>query len=212
MTLTMNDRWNQLWTASGFNITEEQKRSLFGNIMRNYSGLGRAYHMLPHIEHCLVEFEVARLLAENPSAVAFALWYHDIVYDPRRQDNESVSALVLSFVMAEIKAPVTFTSQVVEHIHATKHDGVAKKPDSKLVVDIDLSILGQPEDVFDEYEDQVRFEYSWVPEETFRKARAAILQQFLERPTIYQTKYFQDKYEQQARVNLTGSIQKLQLE
>lgn len=211
MTLTMERRWDQLWAASGYSITEDQKFILFKNVARNYSGFGRAYHTLPHIEHCLMEFENVRYLAHNPSAVEFALWYHDIVYDPRRQDNESVSALVLSFVMAEIKVPVAFTSQVVEHIHATKHDGVAKKEDSKLVVDIDLSILGQPEDVFNEYEDQVHFEYSWVPEEAFRKGRGTILQQFLDRPSIYQTKHFQEKYEQSARGNLARSIKKLQL-
>lgn len=66
--------------------------------------------------------------------------------------------------------------------------------------------MGQGDEVFDEYERNVRAEYDWVEEEQFRKARATILKSFLERPRIYYTDYFHEKYEQKAKTNLERSI------
>jgi predicted metal-dependent HD superfamily phosphohydrolase len=212
MEFEMKRRWLQLWAASGYPTSQERLDSLFNDLVRHYSEPQRAYHVLGH-EHCLIEFDTVRRHAEHPLAVEFALWYHDAVYLPKNHDNEACSALMLAFVMTEMNATLWFTQKICGHIFATKHDGVAGSNDSKLVVDIDLSILGQPEDVFDEYERQIRFEYhpDWVPEDKYRAGRMAVLQQFLDRPTIYQTPHFQDKYERQAQVNLTRSIKKLQL-
>jgi len=82
-------------------------------------------------------------------------------------------------------------------------------PDAPLLVDIDLSILGQAEARFQEYEAQIRREYEWVPEPAFALKRAEILERFLARERIYSTEPFFSKYEKQARANLLGSIRKL---
>jgi len=67
------------------------------------------------------------------------------------------------------------------------------------VVDVDLSILGQSEKRFSEYEQQIRQEYAWVPQAVFASKRAEILGRFLARPGIFATEWFRTKYEQQAR-------------
>ena len=77
------------------------------------------------------------------------------------------------------------------------------------MVDVDLSILGQREAVFRHYEHQISREYGTVPPELFCKGRATILQSFLDRDSIYLTNYFRKKYEQQARLNLQASIERL---
>ena len=74
---------------------------------------------------------------------------------------------------------------------------------------MDLSILGAAPARFDEYEVQVREEYSWVPEDTFRKRRGAILGQFLARRHIYSTNAFRARYEPGARTNLERSLKSL---
>ena len=89
---------------------------------------------------------------------------------------------------------------------ATKHDGVPDAADEKLMVDVDLAILGASVDRFDEYECQVREEYSWVPGWLFRRKRREILRAFLLRPHIFNTEYFLATYEQHARANLERSI------
>ena len=77
------------------------------------------------------------------------------------------------------------------------------------MVDIDLSILGQDEARFAEYEAQIREEYRWVPNLIFKPRRAEVFQRFLDRARIYSTEHFADRYEQSARRNLEQSIRKL---
>jgi len=82
-------------------------------------------------------------------------------------------------------------------------------PDAPLVVDIDLSILGQPSERFWEYEKQIRAEYVWVEQSIFAAKRSEILERFLARPRIYNNGLFFDRRELQARDNLRASIQRL---
>jgi len=98
---------------------------------------------------------------------------------------------------------------VVALVMATKTHDPSLHADAPLLVDIDLSILGQPEARFSEYESQIRREYDWVPDRIFAAKRAEILEQFLARERIYSTKQFFDQYEKQARVNLQASVQNL---
>lgn len=92
---------------------------------------------------------------------------------------------------------------------ATRHTAVPHDVDAKVLVDVDLSILGASAERFDEYEQQVRDEYSWVPEFIFRRERKRILQEFLSRPTVFNTQVFLERYEQQARKNIERSIARL---
>ena len=82
------------------------------------------------------------------------------------------------------------------------HTAVPVLDDERLLVDIDLSILGAPEDRFTEYERQIRQEYAFVPKWLFRRKRREILKGFLDRPAIYSTPHFHDRLEARARDNL----------
>jgi predicted metal-dependent HD superfamily phosphohydrolase len=96
-------------------------------------------------------------------------------------------------------------------ILATKTHDPALHPDAPLLVDVDLSILGQPKERFQEYEVQIRQEYDWVPGTTFASKRAEILEHFLARERIYTTGQFFKAYERQARCNIRESIGKLKI-
>jgi predicted metal-dependent HD superfamily phosphohydrolase len=78
--------------------------------------------------------------------------------------------------------------------------------DARILIDIDLSILGAPASRFDEYERQVRAEYGWVPGVMFRRTRRKILESFAARPRLYSTAPFVERCEAQARENLARSI------
>ena len=82
--------------------------------------------------------------------------------------------------------------------------------DARLVVDIDLSILGQAEQVYDVFERSVREEYKWVPWFLYRRKRIEILRSFLERESIYGTDRFRQRYESGARSNLDRAIRRLE--
>jgi predicted metal-dependent HD superfamily phosphohydrolase len=65
--------------------------------------------------------------------------------------------------------------RIKRHVLATRHAEAPSEPDSQLVVDIDLAILGASRTRYEEFERQVRREYRWVPGPLYRRNRAAIL-------------------------------------
>jgi predicted metal-dependent HD superfamily phosphohydrolase len=202
------DRWLALWYRLGAKW-EWNKYDAFLDLLAHYNEPHRAYHVFAHIEHCLKEFDQVRYLARNPDAVEMGLWFHDVIEYPKAKDNVDQSANYWMMVANNAGLLVCFVARVVNLILATKHSVAPNDPDAQLLVDIDLSILGQPEEKFDEYERQIRKEYEWVPEEAYVDGRRAVLKAFFERPTIYSTEFFRNKYEKSARENLKRSLEKL---
>jgi predicted metal-dependent HD superfamily phosphohydrolase len=153
-----------------------------------------------HLEECFARFDEIADLAQHPAEVELALWFHDAIYEPRRNDNEERSAAW---------AKSTVGDNVGALVMATRHDAVPEGMDAKVLVDVDLWILGAPEGRFDEYERQVREEYGWIPGLIYRRKRRQILESFAARPRIYSTGKFLERYEPQARANLARSLARL---
>lgn len=202
----MKNRWLKFWAAAGASGDPEAE---WRSLSARYAEPHRAYHTLEHIAHCLDELDEVREVAADPVAVEMALWYHDAVYDPTARDNEARSADLARQAAAAMGLARERGERVAGLILVSTHTALADDPDAKLFADIDLSILGRPSAVFAEYERRVRREYSWVPDPAFRAARSAILQSFLDRPSIYATGRFRRKYEEMARLNLTVSLKQL---
>jgi predicted metal-dependent HD superfamily phosphohydrolase len=94
-------------------------------------------------------------------------------------------------------------------ILATAHSAEPDSADEALLLDIDLSVLGADPDVFDAYDSAIRKEYEWVPEPDYRKARARVLESFLQRERIYRTWPYRERYESAARKNLSRALARL---
>lgn len=200
------ERWTRLWRdASARGEADEW----FDDLVARYSEPHRCHHNLRHLTECLAGFDTARQLASQPVAVELAIWFHDVIYDPHATDNEERSALHADRCLAAGGAGRELRAAVTDLVLATKtHDGFLHA-DAPLLVDVDLCILGQPEDRFWEYEAQIRREYDWVPETVFASKRAEILERFLARERIYATDWFFERFENQARSNLHASLRKL---
>ena len=179
--------------------------------MTVYAEPQRHYHNQQHIAECLTEFDQALHLARRPVEAELALWFHDAVYDPIRGDNEEQSAALAKRCLVEAGMGSGPGEAVAKLVMATKRHEQDPDSDAGLVVDVDLSILGQDEQRFSEYERQIRQEYAWVPEAVFASKRAEILQGFLAREQIFATEWFRTKYERHARRNLEASIRELRL-
>ncbi|MBD2038159.1 N-methyl-D-aspartate receptor NMDAR2C subunit [Leptolyngbya sp. FACHB-321] len=199
-------RWCQLWQEVGARSIPEP---LFEQIVAAYCEPHRAYHTLAHLEDCFAKWEAVRSLAHQPNAIELALYFHDVIYDPRASDNEERSAALAVQWLQCGQVSQSLVEAVSQLILATKHDTTPKDEDAVLLVDIDLAILGSPIAEFDRYEDNIRYEYNWVPEALYRAKRADILEQFLDRSRLFQTDFFHHQYEQQARSNLRRLIETL---
>ncbi|HKQ78176.1 MAG TPA: hypothetical protein VJ810_31040 [Blastocatellia bacterium] len=147
---------------------------------------------------------------QRRDAVYFAVWFHDVIYDTKRSDNEEKSAEFAAEALASLGVPEQTTAIVQEMILATKsHSGANLSWDTKAFLDLDTSILGAPEEIYKEYRSAIRKEYSWVPDIVYRKGRTKILKDFLERERIYYTEEIRARYELQARHNIEEEVRDL---
>lgn len=176
-------------------------------LLDRYSEPWRKYHTLQHLAECLSLFAPASHLAARPTEIEAALWFHDAIYELRAKDNEEQSACLAQSVLVSGGVSSEVVSRVSALVLATKHHAVPSQPDAQLLVDVDLSILGSAPARFAEYEQQIKEEYSFVPEATFSQKRREVLSSFLERPRIFSTEYFFTRLESQARANLRQAVQ-----
>jgi predicted metal-dependent HD superfamily phosphohydrolase len=199
----MNEaRWLRLMSSLRIPVESET----FDALVAAYSEKHRHYHTGEHIDSCLRELDSALSIASDPAEVELALWFHDAVYDPYSSSNEERSAAWACALLDRHSVSAARAGRVRAHIMATRHAVPAETPDSQLVVDVDLSILGADESTYAAFEVNVRTEYRWAPSLLFRRKRAEILESFLARPRIYSTAAFQERYELRARHNLTAAI------
>lgn len=204
--MTLIDRWYGDWVDLG---TRPPEARTLAELLDRYAEPQRAYHTLQHLGECFAALDSSRGLAERPGEVAIAVWFHDGIYDSHASDNEARSAAWAEGVVLAAGGGREARGRVRDLILATRHLETPGPGDQALLVDIDLAILGADADRFEEYEAQIRREYDWVPETTYRKDRARLLAGFLARPRIYTTSYFSERLEGRARTNLRRSITRL---
>ncbi len=209
----LKGRWHRFCAGAGGAAGAAAEEGLFDELDHLYGGPGRHYHAWPHIRACLDELERVRELAAHPAALELALWYHDAIYEPGFPGNEERSAVLAREAAGRLGLPAGLGREAEALVLATAHlgpggtgGGPAGPPDTALIHDIDLAILGSPPGVFAAYEEGIRREYAFVPEGERRARRAAVLQGFLDRPRIYLTPAFHERLDGPARRNLRASI------
>src|SRR4051812_6609799 len=93
-------------------------------VLKAYGEPTRHYHNVRHIAQCLRELPPVWSNCRRPHAVSVALIFHDVVYDPTRDDNEERSADWAGRVLAERGAAAGFVEAVSNLILATNHTGL----------------------------------------------------------------------------------------
>jgi predicted metal-dependent HD superfamily phosphohydrolase len=202
----MHASWLRMWQELGAKAVDE---GLYERLMACWNESHRRYHTTHHLRECLQHFAEVRDQAQHPAEVELALWFHDAFYDPRRKDNELLSADWARQSVLQAGLPPEVGDRVHALVMATRHDAVPAQPDAQLLVDIDLAILGAEPKRFDESDQQIRAEYAHVPDQEFRVGRARILNSFLARPRLYSTPHFYAALEQRARANLRRAVARL---
>jgi len=182
---------------------------MFGESFAGYSEPNRAYHNEQHISDCLQQLDDAADLAERPDEVELAIWFHDLIYDTHRSDNESQSVDRAAAILHESDYHSEVIERVVANILATTHQATPEGLDEQLTVDIDLSILGRSQKEYDRFEAAIRTEYRWVPSFMFKRRRRSILKTFLKGDRNYATDQFTQRFESNARENLRRAIDQL---
>ena len=212
---TWESAWGHLGVPAPVELREELERA--------WSEPQRYYHDQRHLRGCLALWTIWSGECEHPGEVGLALWFHDAVYDPQASDNELNSAIWAKRSLEAAGVERDVVRRVHELIMATCHGGgeasqprspgdhatIGSAADRSLLLDIDLAILGSPPERFNIYEQDVRREYAWVPLPVYREKRAALLKMFLNSERLYRSAPAFERFESQARINLTEAISKL---
>ncbi|MDS7942414.1 metal-dependent hydrolase [Acinetobacter sp. V110_1] len=182
-----------------YHFSEPQK--ILDKLIAAYSERQRAYHSVQHLYECLSLHQSIQSELNDPSAVALALWFHDVVYEPQALDNELKSAELFEQLMAQ-DLQLDTIQKIKRWILATQKHALADETDLQFLLDIDLAILAATPERFIQYEQQIQQEYSWVDLEVYSIKRKQVLIHFYQSEPLYQTVYFQKNFELNAKQNL----------
>ena len=177
-------------------------------IYSQYSHGSRYYHNLNHLQGMIAELKTVETLIDDLDSMLFSIFYHDVIYDPQRGDNEEASADLLVQHLQRTTFPTI--SKSVRQITCTKTHSYVGDVDTDTFVDIDLSILGKSWKVYNEYAQNIRREYSMYPDEMYSMGRAKVLRSIIGKDWIYGTNIFREKYEQVARENMEQELRGLE--
>ena len=128
----LRHRWETVWqrlAAPGISY------DVLDELIRAYSSPDRYYHNLTHIQDCLSIFDRTSSLAAHPEEVELGIWFHDAVYDSRRNDNEKKSADWAEAVNRQSSLGNEIAGRVTDCILATRHEAEAGDHPLGAVVD-----------------------------------------------------------------------------
>jgi predicted metal-dependent HD superfamily phosphohydrolase len=205
LTLLLAARWHEL--TAPLLPDAARREAVFQELAAAYDAPERHYHTLKHLENLLNRLE--KLPLYDAVVVQLAVWFHDVVYNALRSDNEARSAeQALAFLRETSLEPAR--QQRVAFLIERTADHTQPQPleDTDLLyfLDADLSILGAPEADYWEYARQVRQEYRVVPDLLYRPGRRKVLAKMLAAPVLFQTPLVRAELDAAARRNLAAEI------
>ncbi len=180
-------------------------------ILSAYQSPQRYYHNLQHISEMLKIAGKFNQQFHHRNEVFYAIWFHDIVYDPKAKNNEESSVEAMKNSLSPLGISELSQQIIAELILVTKHEKIPIPCDIDMAIllDADLAILGAETWRYELYTQQIRQEYSFVDDATYRQGRSDFLQKMLSRPWIFQTDRLRELGEPLARKNIQYELDRL---
>ncbi len=129
------------WTALCGRMGLADDDTLWDGIAQAYGEPQRHYHTLVHIAAVVRDGQRVHAQFDDADVALLALFFHDLIYDPARSDNEAQSAERMRALLAD-DVDAGRLSRAERHILATKSHARTGDADTHLVLDIDMAILG----------------------------------------------------------------------
>ena len=194
------DAWAALAGDSAISRTE------WAAVVEAWSEPHRRYHDLAHLAAVLGLVGELAEAAEDPDAVRLAAWYHDVVYDPLRDDNEMVSAARAEAGLRGL-VPDDRVAEVARLVRLTAgHEPADDDRNGAVLCDADLAVLAGPPDAYATYASAVREEYGHLDDATFTAGRIAVLERLLNLPALYRLPAVAAQWTARARANLETEL------
>jgi predicted metal-dependent HD superfamily phosphohydrolase len=189
MSDTFVSRWQAL--AAHIGLDRAKSQEVGGYLLSQYSGSDRHYHGVEHIVSMLEGLDAVKAAFEHPLAAELAIFFHDVIYNPSRHDNEAQSAKKMQDLLGTL-VDETLLETALRSVEATKQHAMTPSHDTNLLLDLDMAILGQPWDVYARYAQGVMQEYLPVYGElAYRHGRRRM---FLEPTVAHGTVFLTDAF------------------
>lgn len=185
------------------------KTNYWKEIEQSYSQKSRKYHNIIHLENMILELENVKNKISDYDVLLFSIFYHDIIYKATSKDNEEKSAELAQIRLEKLDISSDKILKIYNQILATKSHSKSEDSDTNFLLDIDLAILGNDWETYENYTKQIRKEYSIYPDFLYNPGRKKVLIHFLEFEEIFKTDYFKGKFEEIARENIQKEISML---
>lgn len=195
------------WRDHTAGLDARRADAAFDGIVAAYSEPHRAYHTLAHLDFLFARLDEHAGDAAEPARLAFAAWYHDIIYDTARSDNEARSAERAETELAALGLEAGLVARIAALIRATAaHQAGGSDRDDALFLDADFAILGADPETYRRYAAEVRREYARLDDATWRAGRGAFLRKALTQTRFFLTDRFEATYGAAARANIAAEL------
>ena len=208
--MEVSKEWYEL--ASKYTNDSDLVSQYYSEIEKKYSSSNRFYHNLSHIKSMLLEVKKFQNEINDYDSVLFAIWFHDLIYEPNNTDNEEKSAECAKAFLNNLDYEKNRINKVIDLILRTKDHSnqiLNEDLDAQIFLDCDIIIFASHRKNYLNYAKSVRKEYSSIPDTIYHKGRIKVLESFLNKPYIFRNKTFQKLYEKKARKNVRFEIKML---
>lgn len=183
----------------------------YAYLAKRYNSNSRHYHDLHHIHHLLHLAEQFEEHLKDKDIVTFSIFYHDIVYNVLRKDNEARSAVIAEKRLTRLKVPPEKITVISDFIKATQtHQipgGAPFAGDLAWFLDFDMAILAEPWSRYEHYAREVRKEYRIYPDLLYNPGRKSFLQKTIAAGHVFHTDHFRTHHEAAALANMERELE-----
>lgn len=179
-----------------------------------HAGEGRFYHTWDHVREIFRLMEYVDESFECLPGVILAAAYHDSVYNVKRKDNEQKSAALMRRQSKNLELFWVETADrliLATETHNLPH-GYGPESDCAYFLDLDMVILGSPEQRYRTYIAGLRKEYGYLSESQWAVGRASFLGKMLQRLEtghLFHTQWAKDNFGYLAEKNMRAEMTSL---
>lgn len=206
--------------AAGGTAQPEQIRSTGESLLERWRAPERRFHNLKHLLSVLSRVDELTEETHEPDLVRLAAWYHGAVFASdlaatranKGGEDEVASADVALTELQALGVPQARAQRVHDLVvHLARHTVDRSDPDSAVLCDADLAMLAVEPQRYKAYLEELRAEYSHIPQRDFLQARRRILHKLLDRPSLF-TSPLSERWEEPARQNVTAELARVEKE
>lgn len=199
----LRHRWFEL--CSRMDI--ERKMDIWNAFVSMYGDQNRYYHNFTHIHNCLTRLDYWHAPLAERDNIELALWFHDLVFDPKRADNKRASAGLAKHYIKSHKQ----LDRVIQLILATKHNAAKFDYSEVTICDIDIQVFGADEERYQNYVQMRYKEAHDVEIDIYLMNRRHQINNFLSRNSVFSDTSYKNQFNEIAKHNLTNELNAIRL-